>query len=81
MRWHRWSPDGEGQRARINQDLGSRTPGCGVEGHPLAGSRAPHALGLLDGRSVSTLDLFGDHLAVLTGAYADPEPVHRTFGG
>ena len=46
-----------------------------LEGHPLAGSRAPHAWVVVDGRSVSTLDLFGDHLTVLTGAYADPGPV------
>ena len=36
------------------------------------GRRTPGSA--VDGRTVSTLDLFGDRLTVLTGAYADPDP-------
>ena len=67
---------GKGGEHGLDQDFGVRyVSGAVLEGHPLAGSRAPHAWVVVDGRSVSTLDLFGDHLTVLTGAYTDPGPV------
>jgi putative polyketide hydroxylase len=67
---------GKGAERAIGQDFGVRyVSGAVIEGHPLVGHRAPHAWVGVDGRSVSTLDLFGDQLTVLTGAYADPGPV------
>ena len=66
---------GKGGEHSLGQDFGVRYASAAViGGHPLAGSRAPHAWVSVDGCSVSTLDLFGDHLTVLTGAYADPGP-------
>jgi putative polyketide hydroxylase len=52
----------------IAQDLGVRYDSPAVRpGHHLAGLRAPHAWVEVDGRMVSTLDLFHDRLTVLTG--------------
>jgi hypothetical protein len=65
----------KGSEHSIGQDFGVKyASGAVIDGHPLAGTRAPHAWVRVDGRSVSTLDLFGDHLTVLAAAYADPDP-------
>ena len=65
----------KGGEHSIGQDFGVEYASDAViAGHPLAGTRAPHAWVRVDGRSVSTLDLFGDHLTVLAGAYADLDP-------
>ena len=64
---------GKGEEHSLDQDFGVEyASGAVSEGHVLAGRRAPHAWVNLEGRLVSTLDLFGDQLTVLTGAYADP---------
>jgi putative polyketide hydroxylase len=55
------------ERARA-QDFGVRYVSAAVLGeHPLSGRRAPHAWVERAGRTVSTLDLVGDRLTVLTG--------------
>jgi FAD binding domain-containing protein/aromatic ring hydroxylase-like protein len=55
------------ERARA-QDFGVHYVSAAVlGGHRLAGLRAPHAWVGLGGRAVSTLDLVGDRLTVLTG--------------
>ena len=55
------------------QDLGVRYASTAVLGnHDLAGRRAPHAWVRMAGRTVSTLDLFGDRLTVLTGGATWP---------
>jgi putative polyketide hydroxylase len=57
----------DGAHAMI-QDFGVRyDSGAILSGHELAGLRAPHAWIESAGRSISTLDLFGDRLTVLTG--------------
>ena len=57
----------------LAQDFGVRyASGAVLDGHVLAGRRAPHAWVSVDGRSVSTLDLFGDRMTVLTGPAAEP---------
>jgi 2-polyprenyl-6-methoxyphenol hydroxylase-like FAD-dependent oxidoreductase len=59
----------------VIQDFGVRYDSPAVlAGHALAGLRAPHAWVEVDGRSVSTLDLFGDRLTVLTGGKVLPVP-------
>ena len=52
--------------------------GAVLGGHDLAGRRAPHAWVNVDGRTVSTLDLVGDRLTVLTGPAVDPGQRCRT---
>jgi putative polyketide hydroxylase len=60
----------DGAHALI-QDFGVRYRSAAVlGGHDLTGRRAPHAWVRVGGRSVSTLDLFGDRLTVLTGPVA-----------
>ena len=57
----------------LAQDFGVRyASGAALGGHVLAGRRAPHAWVSVDGRRVSTLDLFGDRLTVLTGPAVEP---------
>ena len=57
----------------VIQDFGVRyDSGAVLAGHDLAGLRAPHAWVGIDGRTVSTLDLFGDRLTVLTGGREVP---------
>jgi putative polyketide hydroxylase len=64
----------DGAHAMV-QDFGVRyASGAVLAGHHLAGLRAPHAWVELDGRTVSTLDLFGDRLTVLTGGETIPAP-------
>jgi putative polyketide hydroxylase len=59
----------------IAQDLGVRyISGAVIDGHVLAGRRAPHAWVEVDGRAVSTLDLVGDRLTVVTGGTGVPVP-------
>ena len=70
----------DGEHA-LGQDFGVRyDSGAVLGGHALAGRRAPHAWVSVDGRSVSTLDLFGDRLTVLTGADAEPWWARRPPG-
>jgi 2-polyprenyl-6-methoxyphenol hydroxylase-like FAD-dependent oxidoreductase len=59
----------------VIQDFGiAYRSGAALAGHDLAGLRAPHAWVEVDGRTVSTLDLFGDRLTVLTGGLVAPVP-------
>ena len=57
----------------LAQDFGVRYVSGAVLGdHVLTGLRAPHAWVSVERRSVSTLDLVGDRLTVLTGSGFDP---------
>ena len=59
----------------VIQDFGVRYDSPAVRpGHHLTGLRAPHAWVEVEGRTVSTLDLFGDRLTVLTGGTEVPVP-------
>ena len=59
---------GEGTDAALAQDFGVRYASSAILGTDgLVGCRAPHAWVAVDGRTVSTLDLFGDWLTVLAG--------------
>ena len=62
---------GEGIEAALAQDFGVRYASSAILGTDgLVGGRAPHAWVTVDGRTVSTLDLFGDWLTVLAGSSA-----------
>ena len=52
----------------LAQDFGVRYTSAAVIGHSgLAGRRAPHAWVMVQDRRLSTIDLFGDRLTLLTG--------------
>jgi hypothetical protein len=58
---------GRGSAAGLAHDFGVRYESGAIVGGSLAGSRAPHAWVTLDGRRVSTIDLFDGSFTVLTG--------------
>jgi 2-polyprenyl-6-methoxyphenol hydroxylase-like FAD-dependent oxidoreductase len=59
----------------LAQDFGVYYGSAAVLGdHGLTGRRAPHAWVEMAGRTVSTLDLFGDRFTVLAGREVDREP-------
>jgi hypothetical protein len=67
---------GEGIDAALAQDFGVRYASSAILGaDDLVGGRAPHAWVAVDGRTVSTLDLFGDWFTVLSGSAAPAAPV------
>jgi len=64
------------ERAVLHDRLTQAAEGTGHTGtEGLVGGRAPHAWVAVDGRTVSTLDLFGDWFTVLTGSTAPAVPV------
>jgi hypothetical protein len=66
---------GEGVASALAQDFGVRYASSAILGHAgLVGGRAPHAWVAVDGRTVSTLDLFGDWFTVLAGSTAPAVP-------
>jgi len=67
---------GEGIDSALAQDFGVRYASSAILGAAgLVGGRAPHAWVAVDGRTVSTLDLFGDWFTVLAGSTAPAVPV------
>jgi putative polyketide hydroxylase len=67
---------GEGVDSALAQDFGVRYASSAILGNAgLVGGRAPHAWVAVDGRTVSTLDLFGDWFTVLAGSTARAVPI------
>ncbi|HSU36616.1 MAG TPA: FAD-dependent oxidoreductase [Propionibacteriaceae bacterium] len=67
---------GEGVDSALAQDFGVRYASSAILGASgLVGGRAPHAWVAVNGRTVSTLDLFGDRFTVLAGSTAPVVPV------
>jgi len=65
-----------GTDSALAQDFGVRYASSAILGtEGLVGGRAPHAWVVVDGRTVSTLDLFGDRFTVLAGSTAPEVPV------
>jgi 2-polyprenyl-6-methoxyphenol hydroxylase-like FAD-dependent oxidoreductase len=66
----------EGVDSALAQDFGVRYASSAILGNAgLVGGRAPHAWVGVDGRTVSTLDLFGDWFTVLAGSTIRAVPV------